>query len=323
MSGGRLRAVVVGAGRMGRIRAHHLVELGTEVVAVVDSERTRAAILAQEIGCSALSAVDEIDFHHLDFVVLCTPPGLRAGADHKALRTGTALFLEKPAALDASAIRTLLDLQRVSGAVVGVGYMHRGRETVRRAREFIAASGAFAASARWVGGTYNVGWWRARAAAGGPFNEQATHAVDLLIDLLGPVDRVEAIGDRQAAEAADVVVSALRFTSGALASLLYSCAADEKDIRVEVYTPRGVVRLHGWDLDLELGNFMMRGNPHGDRNAVFRDEMSIFIDAVRAKDCAAPLCNLESAYRTQLVVDAIIAAVERFEQRRLPVQASC
>jgi len=323
MTGEKLRAVVVGAGRMGRIRAHHLAELGVDVAAIVDADSARAAALAGEIGCVSLSSAEEVDFGTFDLAVLCVPPGLRAGADHRALREGAALFLEKPAAVDADAIRALMDSQRAAGAVAGVGYMHRARATVRRAREFVAANGAFAANVRWMGGAYNVGWWRDRTAAGGPFNEQATHAIDLLVGLLGPVDRVEALGDRRAAESADVVVASLRFASGALASLLYSCAAEEKDIGVDIYTSRGVVRLKGWDLDLELGGLAMAGDSHGDRNGVFRDEMAVFIEAVRAGDEEGPLCTLESAYRTQLVVDSVIAAIENGEPVPVPVAASC
>lgn len=308
---------------MGRIRAHHLAELGVEVAAVVDADQGRSRALAGELGCIASENAEEIDFRTLDLAVFCIPPGLRAGADHRALREGAALFLEKPAALEAGAIRDLMDSQRAGGAVAGVGYMHRARATVRRAREFVAAHGALAANVRWMGGAYNVGWWRDRSASGGPFNEQATHAIDLLVGLLGPVKEVGALADCSSAESADVVAASLRFASGAVASLLYSCAIAEKDIGVDIYTAGGVVRLKGWDLDLELGELVMAGDPHGDRNGVFRDEMADFIRAVRAGDEEAPLCTLESAYQTQRVVDEVIAAIDNAEQASAPLRASC
>jgi myo-inositol 2-dehydrogenase / D-chiro-inositol 1-dehydrogenase len=293
------RVLIVGCGRMGAVRAAAAVQVGARVEALVDAvPETAESLSLRYPGSRVIADPGDIDWDEFDAAFVCTPPGAR-GAELDAVRAGVPVLLEKPLGLSAEAGRALADEALARGSRTAVGYMNRYRPAVRDLRERLRRTPPFALACHWVVGPYAKPWWPDPAASGGPLNEQSTHLVDLCRFLAGEVDAVRALagdGERDAARV-DSVAVALQFRSGACGTLLYSFRARAKHIALDAFTPEGSERLEGWDFhragDLESD----------DPNAVFVTETAAFLGG------GPVLSDVADAWRTQLVVDAIKAAL--------------
>ncbi|MFH1466111.1 MAG: Gfo/Idh/MocA family oxidoreductase [Pseudomonadota bacterium] len=293
-----LRAGVVGAGRMGRIRALAARSLGVEILAICDPDMDRARALAADCAIPvAVADEDDLPWDDLDMLFLCTPPSVRStGA--RAIRSGVHLLVEKPLATTAADAEPLLAALEACPVVTAVGYMNRYREGVLALRARLRQERVLGAVAHWAGGRYRVPWWADPGQSGGPLNEQATHLVDLLRFLLGEVEAVRVLVPGGGSDAESAAI-ALRFTDDRLATILYSCEAEEKLIGLRVFTPHAEHSLLTWE-------FLPGPDPAPcpDRNAVFLDETRAFVEAIQGRGDGVR-SDLRDALQTQRVMDSI------------------
>ena len=298
---GAVRVAIVGCGRMGTERARHVDSAGSRIVACVDGDADRARELSSKYpGASALSDTAAVLWSGVDAVFLCTPPSVRLEAVLRAIESGVAVFTEKPIGLSAVDGRRLTDAASHRGVLNAVGYMNRYRPAVRKARMSAAESGASGLIGYWAGKRYAVPWWERADQSGGPFNEQATHLVDLCRFVCGDIVEVRAVaGTTRDAGGLSRAAVAARFESGTIGALLYTCEAADKHIGLHVITSVGTVELRGWDFIVQNGS-----RPPVEPN-VFETETHAFLRAVRTGDRGGVLCDFADATKTQATVDAI------------------
>lgn len=306
---GSIRVGIVGCGRMGAERAARAVALGAVVQGCADSDAARARALASKVGAQAVVADPAmLPWDSLDAVFVCTPPSVRKDVVQLALRAGVATMVEKPIGLSAEEGGDLADAVARAGVVNAVGYMNRYRESVRLARSLAQRHEVIAVMCHWASKPYSVPWWSLTGQSGGPINEQATHVVDLCRFVGGEINEVKALtsGMRGAADAGTTrVAAALRFESGAVGTLAYTCDAPDKFIAFEMVTSAGAVRLEGWDFAM-VSNSIEGASRPGSGDA-FEMETSAFLTATKMKDQSLIACSFEDAVRTQAVVDSLRA----------------
>ena len=202
--------------------------------------------------------------------------------------------------------------------VNAVGYMNRLRRSVKYARTLLASRRILGFSAHWVNGSYGVPWWLDERSSRGAHNEQATHLFDLARYLCGEVEQLSSFGtNRIGGDPTRSVATTLRFASGALGTVLYSCEAQKKYIGVRVFTSDGSVAFATWDFAL-IENTINDTVLHGPSEDIFLLETSAFVNTVRsgASDSSSP--DWIDACRTQRVMDA----VRRSLGRRTPNRSS-
>ena len=304
-----LRVAIVGCGRMGSERARLAAHLGARVVVVCDMDGARARELAAQYpGSRPLDDAFQLCWSALEAVFVCTPPMRRGPVELAAIEAGVAVFVEKPVGLCAAQCDPLLVALHRRPVLTAVGYMNRYRRSVESARQVLVNIPVLGLSGNWVGGMYKAPWWARREQSGGQINEQCTHLVDLSRYLVGEITDVYAWA-QQAAEAADVdtAVSVLiRFASGTLGNIFYSCLARTKQIGLQVFTPEGRVALEGWDLALRregLGSKIP--DEPAETEPIFVKEVAAFFAALERGTADGIKSDLEDAMRTQRVVDAI------------------
>lgn len=305
-----LRVALLGCGRMGTIRARWVRAAGALVSCTFDVDRERAAALAGGTA-RVLERVDQLPLAELDAVFVCTPPDERGSVESACVAAGVPFFVEKPLARHLDDVAPLVRAVRESGLVTGVGYMNRQRHSVERARAFAASGTVLSIVAQWAGGRYQRDWWLDPTRSGGPFNEQGTHLVDLVRHIGGEVVEVASLPRREHSD--DATAATLRLASGAIATLVHSCASNTKSIGLSVVTTDGAHRLDGWDFDDGVDP------PEVDRDAVFGRETDAFLAAVRAKDPSLVRSDVLDAARTQAVVDAILESARCAAPVRLTV----
>jgi predicted dehydrogenase len=290
---------------MGAERAAALHQLGAHIVCFCDTDSERAQTLAQKFGAIVVSA-DQLSLQSLDAVFVCVPPAYRGPIESQCLASGTALFVEKPIGLTANQVLPLLEQLNRRHVIHAVGYMNRYRNSVRLARKVLDGHKVLGITCAWVGRKYLVPWWMDTELSGGPFNEQATHVVDLCRLLVGEIDpaipaAVQATGLRNCEFS---VAVALRFVSGSLGTIFYTCEAKAKDIRMQLFCEDGTLGFEGWDFVLTR-NTVNGKLPEQEEEEIFIKETRAFLDAVRYSDQSLIECDLAEAFRTQQVVDAV------------------
>jgi predicted dehydrogenase len=300
---GPTRVGLVGAGGVARRHAEVLSRFPDVAIrGVADVDTARARALADAHGAEAYAGVESmLARESLDAVYVCVPPFAHGAPERAVLGAGLALFVEKPLASDLEVAEALAQAVDEAGVVTATGYHWRYLDGMQRAREAFAGTPARLAIGAWLDTVPPPAWWSRRRLSGGQTIEQATHLLDVLLELMGDVANVHASASRTArpafpdADVDDVTAAILCFRSGAIASLASSCLLPAK--------LRAGVELFGDGVRVELSEATCtierdgRAETwmHGDeaKRRVDRD----FIDAVqgRANRIRAPY---SSALRT-------------------------
>lgn len=118
---------VIGTGNIGTAHARNLafVVSGSQVSAVFNTNATRMAEVAGEIGAIAVSSVDEL-INHLDAAVTASPDHLHAQQSIACLAAGKPTMCEKPLAPSIEEAITVLNAEVTLGKrVITMGFVHR------------------------------------------------------------------------------------------------------------------------------------------------------------------------------------------------------
>lgn len=302
----QLKVAIIGAGRMGKIHAATCHALGESVEVICDRDRERAEELARTLPkTAAVERAESIDWSGIDAAFFCTPPFTRGPVECEAAQSGVAIFLEKPIALSSLAAAEILGVVEQHDTLTSVGYMNRYRSSVQRAKQLSVELGVLGLACHWVGNAYRVPWWGQRNMSGGQLNEQCTHFIDLIRHFCGEVVEVAAMAKPSSPDSEiDVDESAaalFRTREGLLATMFASCAAETKQIDLQVFTPTRAICLNGWDL-------VLRDEAGLDEADPFTTEAEAFLKAVRTGDRSLIQSDLKDAIRTQRVTDALLKA---------------
>src|SRR6185503_18782928 len=132
-----LRVAVIGVGHLGRHHARILSSLdGVELVAVVDTNRGRAAEIAASSGTAA--AFDARDIAgRVDAVTIAVPTELHREIALPFLQTGVAVLVEKPMARGLAEADEMIAAAAKSGATLAVGHTERFNPAVAAARPLL------------------------------------------------------------------------------------------------------------------------------------------------------------------------------------------
>ena len=94
-----MKVMFIGTGVIAYAHADGLKLIGSEPVACYDIFKEGAEKFANTYGCVALDNYEDyLDKSKCDYVVLCTPPGVRIEYMEKVLAAGIPLYVEKPIA---------------------------------------------------------------------------------------------------------------------------------------------------------------------------------------------------------------------------------
>lgn len=307
------RIAIIGCGRMGREHAANLQMLDATIAYLIDNNPLKLKELQEHYPSAKTSdRLNEEDIPKIDAIFVCTPPGNRKSWIDLAIKYKTPFFSEKPIGVSSRQCEPSdLALKQVP-LINAVGYMNRYRESVRHAKSIIteAPDAPLGFVAHWVGRAYNVDWWKNPINSGGPFNEQATHIVDLARFLMGEINDVSRLFTRPAKErnglhSSNAFAFALQFETGAVGTVFYSFGAMEKDIAVKVFLPNRTLHLSGWSFDLIENAGSISHTPNITENP-FLAEVAAFLEAIREKNQGKILSSYSDAILTQRVVDKIV-----------------
>jgi predicted dehydrogenase len=121
-----LKAVVIGAGHMGRYHAGKLAACkGVELAGVVDADPARAAELAKKHGCPAFSHFSEMFSVEPNAVIIAVPTDRHHEVGMACLERGMHVLVEKPIATTAEQADELIATAERRRVVLQVGHVER------------------------------------------------------------------------------------------------------------------------------------------------------------------------------------------------------
>lgn len=260
IQGRPIRFALVGCGR---ISASHLAALEAHradavVAAVSDVERDRRDAAAATTGAAAFASLtDLLRETPVDAVILATPSGLHPRQAIEAAEAGVHVVTEKPMATSWSEGKAMVHACDRAGVHLFVVKQNRLNPTLQLAKRAMEA-GRFGRIATVA---VNVFWSRPQSyydsAAwrgtwefdGGAFMNQASHYVDLLDWLVGPVESVQAYTATllRNIQVEDTGVLALRWRSGALGTMNVTMLTYPRNLEgsITILGERGTIRIGG------------------------------------------------------------------------------
>jgi UDP-N-acetyl-2-amino-2-deoxyglucuronate dehydrogenase len=273
MSGGSYGYGIIGCGWVAPAHAwgvRALEHAGVRLVAVADQDIGRAERLARDFDVPHVYADYRELLQRTDIqaVSICLPDFLHREATVAAAAAAKHVLCEKPLALTLAEADEMITACERHGVALGLIMNHRYFPDNIRTKHAIGDGalgrvlmGSVIHSSSLTGDPSGTSPWRGRKgrAAGGILTTQAIHFLDLLLWFVGPVRAVKAWTDRlvrSEQDYEDTAVLALRFRSGALATLATTNGAPITDdftgTRVEIHGTEGYVMLEGDRIRLVL-----------------------------------------------------------------------
>jgi len=268
------------------------------------TERARA--LAPDVYPDVQRMLDGTD---LDAVYVSLPPFAHGAIEHAIIDAGKAIFVEKPVAITPTEGREILDHIRQKGVTSCVGYQLRYSTAVQAARRVLEGVPIGLVMAIRLGGLPGTLWWRVQSRSGGMLVEQHTHGVDLMRYLAGEVVSASAyantalLNDVPNLDIADVSAASVRFASGAVGSIVNSCALQPGQgsppnlagpVHVIARDMTVMVSAAGLTV-MRPGQAREETEAEGDPNLRMN---RVFVEAVRSGDASAILSDYEDGLRT-------------------------
>jgi UDP-N-acetyl-2-amino-2-deoxyglucuronate dehydrogenase len=222
------RVGLIGCGRISRNHFDAIARTeGLRLAAVADSVAERARAAGEQLGVPWFGSMAELlDKADLDLVTICTPSGLHSQQGVMAAKAGKHVITEKPMAItleQADALVQACDAAGVQLFVVKQNRLNPSVQLLKRAVDKGRFGKIYLANTtvRWNRPQeyYDSASWRGTwEFDGGAFMNQASHYVDLIQWLVGPVESVIAKTATQARriEAEDSGVAVMRFRNGAI-----------------------------------------------------------------------------------------------------------
>lgn len=255
----KIRVAVVGCGRISKNHFGSIAQLSNEyeLVAICDNDDKVLAAHKKEYKVPAYLSLDEmLQNEKIDLVTLCTPSGIHASQTIKAAKAGVHVITEKPMATkweDGLAMVRACDEAGVRLFVVKQNRRNSTLQLLKRAvtekrfgkihmvhmNVFWTRPQEYYDRASWSG-TWDMD--------GGAFMNQATHYVDLLHWLVGPVEKVHAmLSTHRDIEVEDTGVVNLKWRNGALGSMAVTMCTYPKNYEgsMTILGEKGTVRIGG------------------------------------------------------------------------------
>jgi len=258
-AGGDVRVALVGCGRISGMHFDAIAAVdGLRLTAVCDAEEPRARAAGERLGVPWFTSYEAmLRDAPCDAVTIATPSGLHSPQGILAARAGKHVISEKPMAITLASADELVqacDAANVRLFVVKqnrlnppVQLLHRAIEKGRFGRIYLANT-----TVRWSRPQeyYDQASWRGTwEFDGGAIMNQASHYVDLLQWLLGPVESVMAKTATLARkiEAEDTGIAILKFRSGALGCIEVTMLTYPKNLEgsITILGEKGTAKIGG------------------------------------------------------------------------------
>lgn len=255
----KLRIAVVGCGRIsknhfGSIEKH---QDDIELVAICDNNKDVLAKHKDQYSVKGYLKLEEmLEHENLDLIAICTPSGVHPDQVVMAAQHGVTVITEKPMATRWSDGVRMVKACDEAGVRLFVVKQNRRNSTLQLLKRAVTEKRfgkihVVHLNVFWTRPQdyYDQAEWRGTwEFDGGAFMNQASHYVDLLDWLIGPVDKVQAMmSTTRDIEVEDTGVLNIRWRNGALGSMAVTMLTYPKNLEgsITILGEKGTVKVGG------------------------------------------------------------------------------
>ena len=280
-----LNLALIGCGRIAERHAALLTQAqipGARLAAVCDTQRDRAEAFGQRFHVPFYTdSLEMIRKEAIDVLCILTPSGLHAEQVIQLAPHKKHFIVEKPMALTLESADAMIRACDQNGVRLFVVKQNRFNVPVQKLKQAVDAGQL----GKLTLGTVRVRWCRTQAYYdsdswrgtwaydGGVLANQASHHIDLLEWMMGPVDTVFAKCTHALAkiEAEDTAVVVLKFHNGALGIIEATTAARPTDLEgsLSVLGEKGSVVIGGFAVN-ELKTWKFSGQKENEEADMIR-----------------------------------------------------
>ena len=208
-----------------------------DVKAIYSRNKDKCYSFAKNYDFETANSIQQIsENNNIDMVILITPPNQRLELVREFSKAGKHILMEKPIERSTTQAEEIVKICEKNNVMLGIVFQHRFRESSIKLKSLIDENA--------LGSIYsvqvNIPWWRDQSYydepgrgtyerdGGGVLISQAIHTLDLMINLTGPVEEVQAIAKTTSfhkMESEDFVAAGLKFKNGAVGSLMASTSS--------------------------------------------------------------------------------------------------
>jgi len=228
---------IVGAGLIADFHARAIKDIANaRLIGCCDKLPDRARKLADKFGVRTFKDYEQmLADDDIDIVTIAAPSGFHAEPTIAAAGAGKHVICEKPLEITLKRIDAMIEAHEKAGTRLGGIFPYRFNDMMAPLREAIR-SGRFGVTT--YAGIY-VPWWRTdeyykdswhgtwKLDGGGVLMNHSIHMVDMLCDVMPPIESVAAFTAKSGhpqIETEDTAVAVLRYTGGAL-GIIYGTTA--------------------------------------------------------------------------------------------------
>lgn len=260
----KIGLAIVGCGLVAPFHARAISNIAdASLVALVDLDRTRAERMAREFGGEAFTDSRRmLDRRDVDVICVCTPNGSHEEIAVNAARAGKHLLIEKPIEVSLDKVDRIIAEAEKAGVKLATVFQCRFRPAIARIKQAID-QGRFG---RLFCGDIYLKWYRSEAYyrseawrtqpdhGAGVLMQHASHYIDLLQWLVGPVENVVARTENLAQPGIpieDTAMALLKYRNGAVGVIESSTAIYPGiEVRLEIHGEGGSALADGTALRL-------------------------------------------------------------------------
>ena len=256
----KVRIAIVGCGRIAKNHFSSIAQYPDdfELVAVCDNNKLALeSAITEHKATGYLSLTEMLANEQLDVVSLCTPSGLHPEQTIEAAEAGVNVISEKPMATrwkegvsmvkacDKAGVRLFVVKQNRRNTTLQL--LKRAVEEQRFGRIYMVNINVFWTRPQ---SYYDQAKWRGTwELDGGAFMNQASHYVDLIDWLIGPVEKIQAMTGTLARdiEVEDTGVLNIKWRNGAMGSMNVTMLTYPKNLEgsITILGEKGTVRVGG------------------------------------------------------------------------------
>ena len=259
----KIRIAIIGCGRISfthfeAIKKH---KDDIELVSVCDNNEDILLSHKKKYKVNGyLNLIEMLDNEKLDLVSICTPHGIHANQTELCAKYGVNIITEKPMATTWNDATNMVKRCEESGVKLFVVKQNRRNSTLQLLKRALGENRfgkvhLVHLNVFWTRpqSYYDQAEWRGTwKFDGGAFMNQASHYVDLLTWLIGPVDKVQAMmSTSRNIEVEDTGVLNVKWRSGTLGSMSVTMLTYPKNLEgsITILGEKGSVRVGGVSLN--------------------------------------------------------------------------
>ncbi len=307
-----INVAIIGAGLIGRKRALALPK-NVNISVICDVDEKRGKEFAKDFNCryepdwKRIVAGSEIQA-----VIISTTNNWLAPITAGAVRTGKHVLAEKPGAISASELKTVLAAHEKKPAVVMYGYNHRYHPGLLKAKSIIDSKKygevLFIRARYGHGGRlgYEKEWrFQKKISGGGELIDQGSHLIDLVNYFCGGMDTVNGFTEKLfwKSDLEDSAFFILKNKKGQIAHLSATCVEWKNIFSFEIMLKTAKIQIDGlgrsygrekmilYKMKPEMGPPDMEEFVFPDEDLSWNMENKIFFEKIKNKDYSSASIN--------------------------------